>query len=322
MSLSWLLRSSRILKRLLFGKAEPCTLKAAAWTLAAAFSVCAGWKALSPSTRQEHHKPVVAVLTSHGLSVVGHDYPCEDSDGPDRRACQIQCSSPCIEPYRLCLAHLECGAIAVNPALSFATLKRTLPASAESFVRIIHSKREWREWLANATLTRGGKLRRVHVALHPLAGGGHDFPCPDSEGADVKACQLSCSSSSECRSAYDHCINHAPCAVIELNAPLFTWATLKAGPVNRSDTLEIADGASWHATFQKITEANREHPASPTNSAAVAHLWVRIVIVFRLIHWFYISEDGRSCAGTRHICSPRGMEQGIRTNGALASSSK
>ena len=62
------------------------------------------------------------------LDAAGEDYPCEASDGPDAQtACQIACASQatCMEPYRLCLAHGECSAIALNDDLSFATLKRS-----------------------------------------------------------------------------------------------------------------------------------------------------------------------------------------------------
>ena len=77
-----------------------------------------------------HHKQIAVTL----LDGAGSDYPCDDSDGPDTTsACQIHCvTAPCMEPYRLCLAHLECTAIAVNEDLTFATLKKQLFAHAEA----------------------------------------------------------------------------------------------------------------------------------------------------------------------------------------------
>ena len=77
------------------------------------------------------------------------------------------------------------------------------------FAHEVKSRTEWKAWLSNATLTRGGKPRPLRLALHRMS--GHDFACPDSEGSDVKACQAPCGSSAECRVAYDRCINHAPC---------------------------------------------------------------------------------------------------------------
>ena len=90
------------------------------------------------------------------LDSAGRDYPCDDSDGPDKAAaCQIHCiTDPCMEPYRLCLAHAECTAIAVNKDLSFATLKVTLFSHVEPSAAACNSLADWEGWWANRTRAR------------------------------------------------------------------------------------------------------------------------------------------------------------------------
>eukprot|EP00966_Prymnesium_polylepis_P176591 4088660-Prymnesium_polylepis.1 len=86
--------------------------------------------------------------------------PCDDSDGADKTiACQIGCSTnPCLEPYRLCLAHAECSAIAMSKDLTFATLKRDLfPHIAKSATAVVKVA-DWQEWWstnAHANLPTG-----------------------------------------------------------------------------------------------------------------------------------------------------------------------
>lgn len=205
-----------------------------------------------PAFHQGAHKAIQVVLTHGSHSLLrryhhSHDYRCDDSDGPDRRACQIHCGRPCMEPYRLCLAHVECGGIVVNEQLSFATLKRTLPDLEREgrrdgwrLARSCSSQSEWRTWLSEAAsllVDVKGVARTVHVALQRVE--AHDFSCADSEGVDDGACQLRCrpgtasvsamvGADAHCFAAYRRCIAHASCEVIELNGE-HTWATLKRG---------------------------------------------------------------------------------------------
>ena len=44
----------------------------------------------------------------------GNDYHCDDSDGMGTDACQIRCGAPCLEPFRLCMAHESCHVVALN----------------------------------------------------------------------------------------------------------------------------------------------------------------------------------------------------------------
>ena len=90
------------------------------------------------------HKHIAVTL----LDGSGQDYPCDDSDGPDKTtACQIHCvSNPCMEPYRLCIAHPECTAIAVNKDLSFATLKSSLFAHASASATPVNKHADWQGW--------------------------------------------------------------------------------------------------------------------------------------------------------------------------------
>ena len=220
-------------------------------------------------------KEVQVLIAKQGLSRHGGgDYPCDASDGPDPRACQIRCGDPCVEPYRLCLAHFECGAIVINPKLTFATLKRLLPQDAAQ--NSISSSAEWRQWLlANSPLLEragSGVARPIRVALHRVP--RHDFGCADSEGDDLGACQLACRDERHCVRAYYKCISHASCSVVELNAPLFTWATLKTysgsegsneaggsqqsrSEIDARDYIEVGNASSWHLAFRAAQLAAR-----------------------------------------------------------------
>ena len=99
--------------------------------------------------RDGRHK----LISVTDLDDAGRDYPCDDSDGPDKsKACQIQCTAtPCMEPYRLCLAHAECSAIAVNKDHSFATLKAELYRPVAAVAHSCSSLDEWKAWFSNRT---------------------------------------------------------------------------------------------------------------------------------------------------------------------------
>ena len=60
-------------------------------------------------------------------------------------------------------------------------------------------------------------------------------------------------------SAFHRCISHASCAAVELNAPEFTWATLKKAHGNYSvaDSIEVADVSGWHMAFRAAQLASR-----------------------------------------------------------------
>ena len=109
-----------------------------------------------------HHKRISVTL----LDGAGSDYPCDDSDGPDSTsACQIHCvTAPCMEPYRLCLAHDECTAIAVNADLSFATLKSQLYVKAAASAAPCTSLADWQRWWGSRTRARLPGARRWHRA--------------------------------------------------------------------------------------------------------------------------------------------------------------
>ena len=87
------------------------------------------------------HKVILVTLQD----AAGPDYACDDSDGAS--ACQIHCiTSPCMEPYRLCLAHSECHGIAINADFSFATLKASLNPSVSETAIACTSLSAWAQW--------------------------------------------------------------------------------------------------------------------------------------------------------------------------------
>ena len=224
------------------------------------------------------HKPMHVMMAreAHRLSRFKEaDYPCDDSDGPDRHACQVRCGhGSCMEPYSLCLAHLECGAIVVNEEITFATLKRTMPRdpSGVMLLRTCSSREEWRAWLSVASLASVAVTesppRPIRLALSRIV--GHDFACPDSEGTDPEACQLQCHPASDprCVVAYHRCLAHASCDVVELNAPECTWATLKATSKSAAAaegaasglglTLLIETEVQWQHAFRAVQLAAHE----------------------------------------------------------------
>ena len=223
------------------------------------------------------HKPMQVMMAreAHRLSRFKEgDYPCDDSDGPDRHACQVRCGhGSCMEPYSLCLAHLECGAIVVNEDITFATLKRTMPRdpSGVMLLRSCSSREEWRAWLSAASLASVAVTesppRPIRLAMSRVV--GHDFACPDSEGTDLEACQLQCHPASDpcCVVAYHRCLAHASCDVVELNAPECTWATLKA--TSKSAAAAAEGAASGLGLTQLIkTEVQWQHAFRAVQLAA------------------------------------------------------
>jgi hypothetical protein len=121
-----------------------------------------------------HHKRISVTM----LDSAGRDYPCDDSDGPDKTAaCQIHCvTDPCMEPYRLCLAHAECSAVAVNSDLSYATLKKDLFEHILPNATSITSLSAWDAWWENRTHAR-------------LRGGSYASSCSE---CSLRAGTLSC----------------------------------------------------------------------------------------------------------------------------------
>ena len=130
------------------------------------------WHKGAPTAFHKIHKPISVAMQPHKiLGSLGGDYTCDDADGADRRACQIACSTPCLEPYRLCLSHDECHAIVVNPGLSIVTLKTALPPEAAAAAQVCRSRDDWRAWLAAASLSSGGGIQRpILLALHRITG--------------------------------------------------------------------------------------------------------------------------------------------------------
>ena len=97
--------------------------------------------------------------------LAGNDYHCEDSDGMGSDACQIRCGAPCLEPFRLCMAHEACHVVALNREGTFATLKTSLPGRA-TWVGAVACRnvKEWRTWLGK---TVGGiELGKV-LSMNP-----------------------------------------------------------------------------------------------------------------------------------------------------------
>lgn len=173
----------------------------------------------------------------------GADYPCDDSDGPDKNlACQIECVRPlpCHEPYRLCLAHAECSGLAMNADLSFATLKRYLYPSILPSAAELNSAADWRSYLSNMSSHFDGRPRDLWLTLGSALANATDFHCPDSDDDDDESsCRIQCILP-HCTEAYAACIAHAQCAAIELEVPDLGWATLKTAPEWDASTLVAA----------------------------------------------------------------------------------
>ena len=111
-----------------------------------------------PAFHAGTQKELVVLVEHRGLRAASGqaDYPCDASDGPDPRACQIRCGDPCVEPYRLCLAHAECHGIVINAKLTFATLKRSVLERDAMGLRwgaptTIGSMDAWHRWIRSAS---------------------------------------------------------------------------------------------------------------------------------------------------------------------------
>ncbi len=201
-------------------------------------------------------KVVLATLTR----VDGRDFACADADGPDRHACQIRCTAPCLEPYRLCLAYAMCAALAVNSDESFVTLKTALPPATRA--RPCASKRQWRAF-----------LRETAARLHSAAGRGvprsitlavgavraHDMACIETDGSEADACQVACRHTPNCVGAYDACIAHSSCGLVVLDDDL-DWATLKTdaalAAIGAAPRMAVPDRAAWHTAVRTARNAS------------------------------------------------------------------
>lgn len=131
-----------------------------------------------------HKKLLVTMLNGAGV-----DYACDDSDGPDKsNACQIICGRPlpCLEPYRLCLAHAECSAISLNSDLSFATLKRSLYSSIAPSATAVTAIEHWRAALVNMSSHFDGKAVR-HPQRPSCAIALRCYESHESVGASILA---------------------------------------------------------------------------------------------------------------------------------------
>ena len=143
--------------------------------------------------------------------LAGNDYYCEDSDGMGSDACQIRCGAPCLEPFRLCMAHEACHVVALNREGTFATLKTSLPGRA-TWVGAVACRnvKEWRTWLGKtvggsepilpgqgaaleAQLSSSAPARAISLALGPVRG-AQDYRCAESDGSLFSACQVRCES--------------------------------------------------------------------------------------------------------------------------------
>ena len=67
------------IKRLFCGKRDLCSGGAITCACMTLFWLLCAWWYFAPSAFHRHHKPVLAVLTSHGVDklVRGYDYRCE-----------------------------------------------------------------------------------------------------------------------------------------------------------------------------------------------------------------------------------------------------
>lgn len=195
--------------------------------------------------------PATKTVWATRRPVSGHDYHCEDSDGPSSEACQIRCTAPCVEPFRLCMAHEACHLVALNTQGTFATLKTSLPGHARYFAaRACKNLKDWHAWLGETVAGRemlsgdaatsaasvaAGALdgppprldgpRAVYLSL--VGSHGRDFACAESDGAVTSACQVKCTSR-DCAEGWRRCVLQPRCEVVQMNAE-WTWATLKLG---------------------------------------------------------------------------------------------
>ena len=126
-------------------------------------------------------------------------------------ACQIRCGAPCLEPFRLCMAHEACHVVALNREGTFATLKTSLPGRA-TWVGAVACRnvKEWRAWLGKTVggsepimpgqgaalepqLSSSAPSRAISLALGPVRG-AQDYRCAESDGSLFSACQVRCES--------------------------------------------------------------------------------------------------------------------------------
>ena len=138
--------------------------------------------------------------------------------------------------------------------------------------------------------------RTVRVALHKVHGhdfGCVDSEGNDDSACQLP-CHSSAAAQGDdegCVAAYRRCLHHADCQVcprrllvlsrqvasssparlhgglarlcstctqaIELNAPEYTWATLKKDVQNRSDAIAVDSAAAWAAAFHALQAANK-----------------------------------------------------------------
>ena len=195
--------------------------------------------------------PATKTVWATRRPVSGHDYHCEDSDGPNSEACQIRCTAPCVEPFRLCMAHDACHLVALNSQGTFATLKTSLPGHARYFAaRACKNRKDWHAWLGETVagremLSGDAAMSAASVAAAVLDGPpprldgsravylslvgphGHDFACAESDGSVTSACQVKCTSR-DCAEGWRRCVLQPRCEVVQMNAE-WTWATLKLG---------------------------------------------------------------------------------------------
>lgn len=201
----------------------------------------------------------------------GNDYHCDDSDGMGTDACQIRCGAPCLEPFRLCMAHESCHVVALNHEGSFATLKTSLPGRATWYgAAPCKNVKEWRAWLGK---TVGGRerlsgmaplersafgARAISLALGPVRS-GQDFKCAESDGSMFSACQIRCESK-DCTEAWQRCVTSPSCAVVQMNAE-WTWGTLKTAG-GGATLASVRNESDWRVLRQPQALVIRE-PFAP-----------------------------------------------------------
>ena len=177
-----------------------------------------------------------------------------------------------MEPYRLCLAHGECSAIALNEDISFATLKVNLNLRAAIGATVIEHVTDWHEYLRRASRHFEGAPRPVWASLGNQSGGA-DFDCPDSQGDEIGMCKFVCTEF-HCVNGYLACIRHADCEAIEVTteggsggldydgggavaAAAAAAAAYDEG--DNSDSSAFAPGFTWVTLKTNVTRRVRDH---------------------------------------------------------------
>ena len=219
----------------------------------------------------------------------GNDYHCDDSDGTSPGACQIRCGAPCLEPFRLCMAHEPCHVVVLNHEGTFATLKTSLPGRALWFgATPCKNRKDWHAWLGK---TVGGhelvvelapleapqarfdalrfEARLVSLSLRNVA--GQDFKCAESDGAVYSACQVKCESD-DCVEAFRTCVANPRCAVVQMNAE-WSWGTLKLAG-GGAPLAAVHNETSWHSLYRAhqlaAAHVRRTSTAAAIGAAAAA----------------------------------------------------